>query len=83
MKTSFNVTVGLTLLLVLGLLPSCGGKSNSDYNEIAKFFAADESLSPVINEELDAYRMRRKDCAIDTLYTNEYDAVDMLVRPHL
>ena len=79
MKTSFNVTVGLTLLIVLGLLPSCGGKSNSDYHEIAKFFAADESLSPVINEELDAYRMRRKDCAIDTLYTNEYDAVDLLV----
>ena len=79
MKTTFNVTVGLTLLLVLGLLPSCGGKSNSDYQEIAKFFAADESLSPVINEELDAYRLRRKDCLIDTLYTNEYDAVNMLV----
>lgn len=79
MKTTFNVTVGLTLLLVLGLLPSCGGKSNSDYQEVARFFAADESLSPVINEELDAYRMRRKDLKIDTLYTNEYDAVDMLV----
>ncbi|MCR4810825.1 MAG: substrate-binding domain-containing protein [Prevotella sp.] len=79
MKTTFNVTVGLILLLVLGLLPSCGGKSNSDYQEIAKFFAADESLSPVINEELDAYRMRRKDLKIDTLYTNEHDAVNMLV----
>ena len=61
------------------MLPSCGGKSNSDYQEIAKFFAADESLSPVINEELDAYRMRRKDLKIDTLYTNEHDAVNMLV----
>ena len=85
MKTSFNVIVGLTLLLVLGLLPSCGGKSNSDvnkkpYEEVAKFLVADESLSPVINEELDAYRMRRKDLKIDTLYTNEYDAVDMLVK---
>ena len=85
MKKSFNVIVGLTLLSVLGLLPSCGGKSNSDgekkpYEEVAKFFAADESLSPVINEELDAYRMRRKGLAIDTLYTNEYDAVDMLVK---
>ena len=79
MKTTFNLSVGLTLLLVLGLLPSCGGKSNSDYQEIAKFFAADESLSPVINEELDAYRMRRKDLKIDTLYTNEHDAVNMLV----
>jgi phosphate transport system substrate-binding protein len=61
------------------LLPSCGGKSNSDYQEVAKFFAADESLSPVINEELDAYRMRRKDLKIDTLYTNEHEAVNMLV----
>lgn len=77
MKTSFNVIVGLSLLL--GLLPSCGGKSNSDYQEVAKFFAADESLSPVINEELDAYRMRRKDLKIDTLYTNEHEAVNMLV----
>ncbi len=77
MKTSFNVIVGLSLLL--GLLPSCGGKSNSDYQEVAKFFAADESLSPVVNEELDAYRMRRKDLKIDTLYTNEHEAVNMLV----
>lgn len=77
MKTSFNVIVGLSLLL--DLLPSCGGKSNSDYQEVAKFFAADESLSPVVNEELDAYRMRRKDLKIDTLYTNEHEAVNMLV----
>jgi len=77
MKKSFNVIVGLSLLL--GLLPSCGGKSNSDYQEVAKFFAADESLSPVVNEELDAYRMRRKDLKIDTLYTNEHEAVNMLV----
>ena len=61
------------------MLPSCGGKSNSDYQEVAKFFAADESLSPVVNEELDAYRMRRKDLKIDTLYTNEHEAVNMLV----
>jgi len=77
MKKSFNVIVGLSLFL--GLLPSCGGKSNSDYQEVAKFFAADESLSPVVNEELDAYRMRRKDLKIDTLYTNEHEAVNMLV----
>lgn len=77
MKKTFNVIVGLSLLL--GLLPSCGGKSNSDYQEVAKFFAADESLSPVVNEELDAYRMRRKDLKIDTLYTNEHEAVNMLV----
>ena len=85
MNKRFNILQIVGLTLIIGLLPSCGGKSNSDvnkkpYEEVAKFLVADESLSPVINEELDAYRMRRKDLKIDTLYTNEYDAVDMLVK---
>lgn len=77
MKKTFNVIVGLAL--TLGLLPSCGGKPNSDYQQIAKQFVADESLSPIIDEEYDAYRMRRKDLTIDSLYTNEHDAIGMLL----
>ena len=78
MKKSFNILVGLTLLTV-GLLPSCGGKPTYDYDKAAKQFAADESLSPIIDEELDAFNMRNKKGNIDPLYTNEQDAVEMLL----
>ena len=79
MKKSFNILVGLTLLTV-GLLPSCGGKPTYDYDKAAKQFAADESLSPIVDEELDAFNMRNKKGNIDPLYTNEQDAIEMLLK---
>lgn len=79
MKKSFNILVGLVLLTV-GLLPSCGGKPTYDYDKAAKQFAADESLSPIVDEELDAFNMRNKKGNIDPLYTNEQDAIEMLLK---
>jgi len=66
--------------LTVGLLPSCGGKPTYDYDKAAKQFAADESLSPIVDEELDAFNMRNKKGNIDPLYTNEQDAIEMLLK---
>lgn len=77
MKQLFNTIVGLTL--ALGLLPSCGGKPNYDYEAVSRYFAADESLSPIIDEQLDIYNMRSKRDSIHGLYINEQDAIDSLL----
>lgn len=66
--------------MTVGLLPSCGGKPTYDYDKAAKQFAADESLSPIVDEELDAFNMRNKKGNIDPLYTNEQDAIEMLLK---
>ena len=52
-RTQFNNFI-IGLALSIGLFPSCGDKpSDNAYKEQARYFAADESLSPVIDEELD------------------------------
>lgn len=78
MNKTFNTLVGFTLLTV-GLLSSCGSKPTYDYDKAAKHFAADESLSPIIDEELDAFNMRNKKGSIDTLYTSEQEAIEQLL----
>ena len=57
MNIRFNIfTKVVGLSLIIGLLPSCGGKpTNSDYDETAKLFAADKSISPVIDEVYNAF----------------------------
>ena len=49
-RTQFkNFIIGLALSI--GLFPACGDKpSDNEYKQRARFFAADESLSPVIDE---------------------------------
>ena len=79
MKYTSILTVGLTLL-TLGLLPSCGGKPNYDYEAVSRYFAADESLSPIIDEQLDIYNMRSKRDSLHGLYINEQDAIDSLLQ---
>lgn len=79
MKQTSILIVGFTLF-TLGLLPSCGGgKPNYDYEAVSKYFAADESLSPIIDEELDIYNMRSKRDSLYGLYINEQDAIDSLL----
>ena len=77
MKTNlFAVTV-----LTAGLLASCGGNPQQDeaYKEQCRYFAADESLSPVIDEELDIFHMKSKRDSILPLYTNEQEAIEKLM----
>ncbi|MDE5784130.1 MAG: substrate-binding domain-containing protein [Prevotella sp.] len=74
-----NLFIGLTL--ITGLFPSCGGNRPSDnaYKEAARYFAADESLSPIINEELDIFLMKSKRDSIYPLYISEQEAIEKLM----
>ena len=77
MKTTlFALTV-----LAAGLLASCGGNPQQDeaYKEQCRFFAADESLSPIIDEELDSFHYRSKRDSIHPLYINEQEAIEKLM----
>ena len=79
-RTQFkNFIIGLALSI--GLFPACGGNKPSDdaYKQQARYFAADESLSPVIDEELDIFNMKNKRDSIYAIYTNEQDAVEKLL----
>lgn len=74
-----NLFIGLTFFT--GLFLSCGGNRPSDntYKEAARYFAADESLSPIINEELDIFLMKSKRDSIYPLYINEQEAIEKLM----
>ncbi len=65
----------------LGLLASCGGNKQQDtaYEEQCRYFAADESLWPVIDEELDIFHMKSKRDSIHPLYTSEQEAIEKLL----
>ena len=79
-RTQFkNLVIGLALSI--GLFPSCGGNKPSDdaYKQQARYFAADESLSPVIDEELDIFNMKNKRDSIYAIYTNEQEAIEKLL----
>ena len=73
-----NYIIGLTLSI--GLFPSCGNKPSDDaYKQQARYFAADESLSPIIDEELDIFHMKSKRDSIHPLYISEQEAIDKLM----
>ena len=78
-RTQFNIfIIGLTLSI--GLFPSCGNKPSDDsYKKQARYFAADESLSPIIDEELDIFHMKSKRDSIYPLYISEQEAVEKLM----
>ena len=72
------------LALSIGLFPSCGNKpSDNAYKQQARYFAADESLSPVIDEELDIFNMKNKRDSIYPLYINEQEAIEKLLNREL
>jgi phosphate transport system substrate-binding protein len=78
-RTQFNLLL-IGLSLFIGLFPSCGNKPSDDtYNQQSKYFAADESLSPIINEELDIFNMKNKRDSIYPLYISEQEAVEKLM----
>ena len=81
LRTTFNYIIGLTL--ILGLLPSCGGKPNPQqeeaYQKAAAKFVADESFYPILDEELYYFNAQRLD-TIGVEYINEQDAVKRLMK---
>ena len=79
MKKRFNILTIVGLTLVIGLLPSCGSKpTNSNYDETAMCFAADKSISPVIDEEFNSFYNKTKR-SIYPLYMSEQEAIDSLL----
>ncbi len=83
MNTTFNKIIGLTLLL--GLFLACGNKPKNtkaerDYQKAARYFVADESFSPILNEELDIFRYQNILDTLEVQYTNEQDAVKKLLK---
>ena len=77
MKTKLFAVTALTACL----LASCGGNPQQDeaYKEQCRYFAADESLSPIIDEELDSFHYRSKRDSIHPLYINEQEAIEKLM----
>ena len=85
MNRIFNVTVGLTL--ILGLLSACSDSKpkHSKYTRTDTYsageisFAADESFSPIINEEVKVFEATYRDATLHPIYTDEYAAMEMLL----
>lgn len=82
MKSSFNILVGLTL--VLALFTSCKDKPKNartdTYSSGAITFASDESFSPIIDEQIQVFESMYAQAELMPIYTNELDAVNMLLK---
>ena len=80
-KNSFNILVGLTL--ILGLLLSCSSKPKSGrtdtYSTGTVSFVSDDSFSPIIEEQRDIFESMYPQAKLKPIYTNELDAVNMLM----
>jgi len=81
MKQTFNLIVGLTL--VLGLVLSCKDKPKDGrtdtYSSGAISFASDESFGPIIDEQKTVFEAIYPKAKVKPIYTNEVDAVKMLL----
>ena len=78
-----SILIGLTL--ILGLFPSCGNKpkntqAEKDYQKAARYFTADESFSPILNEALDVFLYSNVLDTLEAEYTNEQDAIKKLMK---
>jgi phosphate transport system substrate-binding protein len=81
-KESFNAFVGLSL--ILGLMLSCSNKPKKNgrtdtYSSGAISFVSDESFSPIIDEELQVFHSIYTQAKVTPVYSNEVDAVNMLM----
>ena len=81
-KNVFNIFVGLMILL-FGLYSCKGDKPKSNrtdtYSSGTIEFASDESFSPIIDEEVEMFNLDHPKAEITPIYTNEQDAVKMLI----
>ena len=79
MNKRFNILTIVGLTLIIGLLPSCGSKpTNSNYDETAKCFIADKSISPVMDEEFNSFFNKTKR-SLYPIYLSEQEAIDSLL----
>lgn len=81
-RNLFNIFVGLTI--TLGLVASCKNKPKSGrtdtYSSGTIEFASDESFSPIIDEQIDVFEHIYSQAKVKPIYTNELDAVNMLMK---
>jgi phosphate transport system substrate-binding protein len=75
----------IVLSLTLGLFHSCGNKpkntqAEQDYKRAARYFVADESFSPILNEALDVFLYSSILDTLEAQYINEQDAVKKLMK---
>ncbi len=72
------------MTLSASVLSSCHQQKNTDgrtdtYSSGAISFASDESFSPVIEEEREIFESIYKEATLTPIYTNESDAIQMLL----
>lgn len=84
-KHLFYNLVGLTLLI--GFMSACadkpkGGRTDT-YSSGAISFASDESFSPIINEQIQVFESIYRKAKVSPIYTNEVDAVKLLMTDSL
>ena len=82
-RNAFNNIIVLTF--ILGLFLACGNKpkntkTEQEYQKAARYFVADESFSPILNEALDVFRYQHVLDTLEAQYTNEQEAVKKLMR---
>lgn len=81
-KELFYGLVGFTLLL--GIVSACSDKPKNGrtdtYSSGAITFASDESFSPIIDEQIQVFESIYRDAKLTPIYTNEYDAVNLLMK---
>lgn len=81
-KCLFNITVGLSLVLCLSV--ACNRKPKNGrtdtYSSGTIKFVSDESFSPIIEEEIEVFQSIYPNAKLIPQYTNELDAVNMLMK---
>ena len=82
-RNASKYIIGLTL--ILGLFSACGNKpknakAEQEYKRAARYFMADESFSPILNEALEVFRYNNVLDTLEAQYTNEQDAVKKLMK---
>ncbi len=77
-RTPIQTLIGLTM--ILGLFLACGNKPKNTsaeqaYKKAARYFMADESFSPILNEALEVFKYTVPLDTLEAKYTNEQEAI--------
>jgi phosphate transport system substrate-binding protein len=78
-----NTSKILGLTLILGLFLACGNKPKNslsyDYEKAARYFAADESFYPILDEQLDIFMATVAQDSLHAEYTDQEEAIRRLM----